>query len=132
MSDKARGKQRTVDLQEEGSSDSSAFYEMSIRFSDGSPDLRVQLQDTSCIREVKAIIRENRPTLNTKRLRLIHSGRILVNQARIYGRGGVFDGQTGASGKQSHWLHCAIGSTLETPEGEEDEESAQVLSFFRL
>ncbi|KAI0086979.1 DUF2407 ubiquitin-like domain-containing protein [Irpex rosettiformis] len=135
LSDKAKGKQRVRDLAYDSSSPASVTPRtLVVRFSEGIPDLTLDVEQRDTVRDIKRQIRDYRPQLKENRLRLIHSGRILTDDTLLYSWldsleerqrrvvSKVAEGSSDAS-QSSTWIHCAIGPKMEP--GEEDETKVQ-------
>lgn len=153
LSEKAKGKQRAVDTLdvEQGSSGThSASRNLTIRFTEGGSDLIVPVGERDTVGEVKQKvrspelqslserlrehqIRDVRPELQRRRLRLIHSGRLLTNGTFIYSwltsledkqRKAVKDVTTEedipSANQALTWLHCSVGPELTQEEEEEN------------
>ncbi|OCH91602.1 hypothetical protein OBBRIDRAFT_792077 [Obba rivulosa] len=128
LSEKAKGKQRAVDSEPEAPS----VKDLTIRFTEGIPDLTVQVGDKDYVRDIKRIIRTARPQLKDRRLRLIHSGQLLPDTTLLYPRlasaeerqrrnvlgDGATEGQE--AGAPSAWLHCSVGPQMTEDETEEE------------
>ena len=86
----------------------------------------------------KKQIRESRPALQDRRLRLIHSGRLLTDGTLLYSwletleerqRRATFTSEAGdtpghGGTASTIWLHCSVGPKLEP--GEDEETKVQV------
>ena len=154
LSEKAKGKQRAVDPPEVGQGSSSAqpaSRDLTIRFTEGGSDLIVHIGERDTVKDVKqkvldvavsqdeilrrhhGQIRDVRPELQKRRLRLIHSGRLLTDGVFIYSwltsledkqRKAVKDvSSEEAVPTTSHvltWLHCSVGPELTKEEEEEN------------
>ena len=81
-------------------------------------------------------IRELRPDLEQRKLRIIHSGRILADSVNLHEyiqshaeRVAQKEGDTKGKGKEKStsfiWLHCSVGAELK-PGEEDDDGSTQV------
>ncbi|EJF63268.1 hypothetical protein DICSQDRAFT_55569 [Dichomitus squalens LYAD-421 SS1] len=145
LSDKAKGKQRATDPGQPSELETSPSKDLTIRFTEGIPDLTVQVVQKDTVKDVKANIRTARPELKDRRLRLIHQGHLLADGAQLYARiaspmwqqrrrnagatpsgvGGTDDGDDEAiraaeeNAQGTTWLHCSVGPQLK--EGEEEE-----------
>ncbi|KAG6837807.1 hypothetical protein H0H93_016175 [Arthromyces matolae] len=137
LSEKAKGKQKAVELpvSEEIPSQSreplDQARDLVIRFTEGYPDLLVIVNQTDAVRDVKRKIREQRPELKDRRLRLIHSGRLLTEgtflyswlasleerQKRSTANDTSYEPQLSTS--PATWMHCSVGLRLEPGESEE-------------
>ncbi|EJU06064.1 hypothetical protein DACRYDRAFT_73335 [Dacryopinax primogenitus] len=82
MSEKARGKQRAP--LEELQNQAPRNRPITIRFTEGVPDLTLRIQEHDAIRDIKKQIREYRPQLKNRRLRLIYLGRLLTDGIIFY------------------------------------------------
>ncbi|KIP02789.1 hypothetical protein PHLGIDRAFT_111665 [Phlebiopsis gigantea 11061_1 CR5-6] len=139
LSDKAKGKQRALESTDHAAASLSVPGSKSlvIRFTEGIEDLSLQVEVGDHVRDVKRKIRDARPALQDRRLRLIHSGRLLTDGTQLYSwletleerqrrataaNEGVH-GSTSGDTPSNTWLHCSVGPTLEP--GEEDEKKVQ-------
>ena len=154
LSEKAKGKQRAVDPPEIGQTSLSAHppsRDLTIRFTEGVSDLIVHVGERDTVKDVKqkvfgvpdtlerkltkypGQIRDARPELQKRRLRLIHSGRLLTDGTFIYSwLTSLEDKQRKAikevtteedfpnTSKAFTWLHCSVGPELTHEEEEED------------
>ena len=153
LSEKAKGKQRAVDPLDVGQGSSStqpASRDLTIRFTEGGSDLIVHVGEKDTVKGVKqkvfrtpgalsekltrhcGQIRDVRPELQRRRLRLIHSGRLLTDGTFIYSwltsledkqRKAVKDVTEDEFPNVSQaltWLHCSVGPELAQEEEEED------------
>jgi len=159
LSEKAKGKQRAVDTPDVGQSSSStqpASRDLTIRFTEGGSDLIVHVGERDTVGNVKqkvfgtprslsekltkchGQVRDARSELQRRRLRLIHSGRLLTDGTFIYSwltsledkqRKAVQDVTTEEevpiASQVLTWLHCSVGPEL-TQEEEEEENLTQV------
>ncbi|KAF9453968.1 hypothetical protein P691DRAFT_718380 [Macrolepiota fuliginosa MF-IS2] len=157
LSDKAKGKQRAVDTSDNitgpstssqlpaGTADAETMAgqavsrDLVVRFTEGLPDLTVAVEKQDSVKDIKGKIRETRPELQDRRLRLIHSGRLLTDGTSLYAlliaqeerhqqqhqRGSALvdgDTATDASGKAvTTWIHCSVGPKMEKGDTGEDE-----------
>jgi len=129
LSEKAKGKQRAVEPLAEPAPNLSR--DLVIRFTEGIPDLILKVSQQDAIRDVKNNIRGARPQLKDRRLRLIHSGRLLTDGTLLYDWINTLEErQRRATSEQktetplasnTTWLHCSVGPKIE--EGEESEEA---------
>ncbi|KAI8978717.1 DUF2407 ubiquitin-like domain-containing protein [Trametes punicea] len=135
LSEKAKGKQRAVD----SSPDAQPSRDLTIRFTEGIPDLTVQVAEQDTVKDIKNNIRLARPELKNRRLRLIHAGQLLAENTPLYSRiasleqhkretAASADENDGGSSEQASmpkttWLHCSVGPQLS--EGEEEEDKLQ-------
>ncbi|KDR75269.1 hypothetical protein GALMADRAFT_249265 [Galerina marginata CBS 339.88] len=153
LSAKAKGKQRAVepvfddldDLESQASTsgahaaDSEEPMDISrdlvVRFTEGMPDLTVSVDKHDSAKDVKRQIRDQRPELLNRRLRLIHSGRLLADGTSMYSlltsveerqqRTHTEDGDTATVGKaHTTWVHCSVGPAM-APDEEEDDSRTQ-------
>ncbi|KAI0335719.1 hypothetical protein GY45DRAFT_1267027 [Cubamyces sp. BRFM 1775] len=132
LSEKARGKQRAAEPEPDSVPPSK---DLTIRFTEGLPDLTVQVAEEDTVKDVKHSIRLARPDLKNRRLRLIHAGQLLSESTHIYPRISSFeerkrwpvsegDGDADSVAEQelsprTTWLHCSVGLQLEEGEAEE-------------
>ncbi|OSC97483.1 hypothetical protein PYCCODRAFT_1398693 [Trametes coccinea BRFM310] len=138
LSEKAKGKQKAVETDASSAPEVPPLKNLTIRFTEGIPDLTVQVAEKDTVKDVKSNIRDARPELKTRRLRLIHAGQILADSTAIYSRIASLDPQrhgtpagsddegdsaVRATSSQTTWLHCSVGPQLS--EGEEDEGKVQ-------
>ncbi|KAI6044920.1 DUF2407 C-terminal domain-containing protein [Pisolithus marmoratus] len=130
LSEKAKGKQRAVDPEPHSPPDS---RDLTIRFTEGIPDLILHIVEKDTIRDVKAKIAIERPQLCDRRLRLIHAGRLLTDGIRLHPWLTALEEKqhrvtsTTEESMQSSmitWLHCSVGPVIER--GTESEEKPQV------
>ncbi|KIK23496.1 hypothetical protein PISMIDRAFT_100371 [Pisolithus microcarpus 441] len=133
LSEKAKGKQKAVDPEPNGPPD---FRELTIRFTEGIPDLVLHIVEKDCVRDVKAKIAIERPQLSDRRLRLIHAGRLLTDGIRLHPWLTALEEKqhrVTSTSVESHlpaqssvitWLHCSVGPVIER--GTESEENPQV------
>ncbi|KAI5981715.1 hypothetical protein EDD15DRAFT_2331104 [Pisolithus albus] len=118
LSEKAKGKQKAVDPEPNGPPD---FRELTIRFTEGIPDLVLHIVEKDSVRDVKAKIAIERPQLSDRRLRLIHAWSS-EKQHRV-----TFTSEESHPSAQPSmitWLHCSVGPVIER--GTESEEIPQV------
>ncbi|KAH7096435.1 DUF2407 ubiquitin-like domain-containing protein [Auriculariales sp. MPI-PUGE-AT-0066] len=86
LSEKARGKQRAVDLNNNEATVPLAAInqrDVLIRFSEGAHDLLLPIANADTVKDLKAVIRQQRPLLERRRLRIIHSGRLLTDATHV-------------------------------------------------
>ncbi|KAH9891820.1 DUF2407 ubiquitin-like domain-containing protein [Cubamyces lactineus] len=140
LSEKARGKQRAAEPELDSASTSvPPSKDLTIRFTEGIPDLTVQVAEKDTVKDVKHSIRLARPDLKNRRLRLIHAGQLLPESTPLYHR--IFSSEQRkrspspegdeiaesvteqASIPKTTWLHCSVGPQLE--DGEADESKVQ-------
>ncbi|KAG9315991.1 hypothetical protein JVU11DRAFT_3649 [Chiua virens] len=132
LSEKVKGKQRAVDPEQHNDS-----RNLTIRFTEGFPDLVLFVTSTDTVRDVKAKIVTARPQLNDRRLRLIHAGRLLTDGTLLHSwlstleerqqRANVSQSNDTPSPPQPQiitWLHCSVGPKVEP--GTESEDKPQV------
>lgn len=131
LSEKAKGKQRAIDpeIQPGPSTPLPLPKSLVIRFTEGIEDLAVDVHEQDTIKDVKKFIRECRPQLKDRRLRLIHSGRLFADNTSLYPwissleekqrEQGEHVGPT-TPGNPTIWLHCSIGPQLT---GDEEDDS---------
>ncbi|EJC98967.1 uncharacterized protein FOMMEDRAFT_142985 [Fomitiporia mediterranea MF3/22] len=156
LSEKAKGKQRAIEPLDPAEQEEPAKptqRPVTIRFTEGLPDLTLTLGIQDSVRTLKRKIRENRPQTVKRRLRLIYSGRILTNEILLLewldslerrqkrqvdaqegkGKAKVKDdsdnfvggSETKALGELGPtWLHCSVGAEVAEVE-DEDEEHVQ-------
>jgi DUF2407 ubiquitin-like domain len=90
-----------------------------------------------CKTHLSSQIREVRPELQNRRLRLIHSGRLLSEGTLLYAwvisleerqkRANPDEDITGHISKTSTtWIHCSVGQPLEPGEGDTEDPNTQV------
>jgi len=135
LSEKAKGKLRAPDAPDTGRGSSSTqppSRDLTIRFTEGGSDLIVHVVEKDTVRDVKQKIRGARPELQKRRLRLIHSGRLLTDGTFIYSwlisledkqRKAVKEAaaeEVPSVGQTLTWLHCSVGPELTQEEEEED------------
>ncbi|KAG6866202.1 hypothetical protein C0991_007227 [Blastosporella zonata] len=139
LSEKAKGKQRAVEPLHSGEPSiqldppAAQARDLVIRFTEGYPDLVVAVGQHDAVRDVKRKIREGRPELNDRRLRLIHSGRLLTEGTFLYSwlssleerqkRVAPIDSSNAPLLQLTPaitWIHCSVGPKLEPGETEEE------------
>ena len=154
LSEKAKGKQRAADPPDSGQGSSAAqpvSRDLTIRFTEGGSDLIVHVGEKDTVKDVKqkvhhasgplssrltrcyGQIRDVRPELQRRRLRLIHSGRLLTDGTFIYSwLTSLEDKQRKAvkevtaeeeipnTSQALTWLHCSVGPELAQEEEEEN------------
>ncbi|KAI0819242.1 DUF2407 ubiquitin-like domain-containing protein [Trametes gibbosa] len=133
LSDRAKGKQR-AEVQQPVP-EIALSKDLTIRFTEGIPDLTVQVVEKDTVRDVKNNIRTARPELKDRRLRLIHAGQLLAEGTPLYSRiasqehrrqrSDINAGEEGestvhGSSEGTTWLHCSVGPQLSEGEAEED------------
>ncbi|KAI6030441.1 DUF2407 ubiquitin-like domain-containing protein [Pisolithus orientalis] len=133
LSEKAKGKQRAVDPEINGPPDS---RDLTIRFTEGIPDLILHVVEKDTVRDVKSKVRISRPQLCGRRLRLIHAGRLLTDGIRLHPWLTALEEKqrrVTPTSEEPHapvqssmitWLHCSVGPVVER--GTESEEKPQV------
>ncbi|KAI9508420.1 DUF2407 C-terminal domain-containing protein [Russula earlei] len=146
LSEKAKGKQRAVPIPENApdSGGTVPSREWMVRFTEGVEDLRLHVTELDTVCDVKGKIREARPQLHRRRLRLVHAGRLLTDgtllaswlgaleerqqRAATKGKGEADASMLPANASPSTaaaatapWLNCSVGPPLS--EGEEDGEA---------
>jgi hypothetical protein len=121
-----------------------------VRFTEGVEDLVLHVAEHDSVRDVKAKIREARPKLLRRRLRLIHAGRLLADSTHLASWLGTLEERQQQQQQQQRtatkarddtdpsifpnappssavapvpvpWLHCSVGAQLS--DGEEDGEA---------
>ncbi|KAF8574333.1 hypothetical protein K439DRAFT_1416038 [Ramaria rubella] len=134
LSEKAKGKQRadTLDIPNPATP-RSIQRDLTIRFTEGVQDLIVSVGQKDSVRDIKNKIRSERAEVANRRLRLIHSGRLLTDGTLLYPwlvaleerqrrAHSKEEGQTGnkeSLDQPNTWLHCSVGPVMEV--GEEDD-----------
>ncbi|OJT12085.1 DSC E3 ubiquitin ligase complex subunit 3 [Trametes pubescens] len=147
LSEKAKGKQRAAapfapeQLATEQPPDSPPSKDLTIRFTEGIPDLTVQVAEKDTVKDVKDNIRNIRPELKDRRLRFIHAGQLLAESTPIYARISSIQHRKRGSEKQrdedeestepassagTTWLHCSVGPQLSEGEDESNLQTAQL------
>ncbi|CDO69880.1 hypothetical protein BN946_scf184884.g39 [Trametes cinnabarina] len=132
LSEKAKGKQKAVE-NDHSPDTPPPSKDLTIRFTEGIPDLTVKVAESDTVRDVKQSIRNALPELKRRRLRLIHAGQLLSDNTPLYLRIASLeqqrreavtfgdDEEAPAATSQTTWLHCSVGPQLS--EGEEDEDN---------
>jgi len=131
LSEKAKGKQRATEPPSEPEPQPELSRDLVIRFTEGIPDLILKVSQKDAIRDVKNNIRNARPQLEDRRLRLIHSGRLLTDGTLLYSwittleerqRRATSDEASGTQQPSNitTWLHCSVGPKIESGEEGED------------
>ncbi|KAJ7782810.1 DUF2407 C-terminal domain-containing protein [Mycena metata] len=125
LSEKAKGKRRVIELPV--AEQSSGPVPPPAR----TPDLTVIVTGDDTLKDVKNMIRSKLPQLNDKRLRFIHSGRLLPDTTLVYAwllaldekqrQASVEDDSVPIS--PTTWMHCSVGREIK--EGEEEEANEQ-------
>ncbi|KAJ3733828.1 DUF2407 ubiquitin-like domain-containing protein [Lentinula guzmanii] len=130
LSEKAKGKQKAADplISEVSSSKISASptntRSFTVRFTEDAPDLQLSVNEQETIRDVKRSIREQRPEFKDRRLRLIHSGRLLTDGTLV--SSWLKPSDERQDNLHAAWLHCSVGQKLESSEIENDESKEQI------
>ncbi|KAK7473012.1 hypothetical protein VKT23_001116 [Stygiomarasmius scandens] len=138
LSEKAKGKQRAIEppLNEpSGSNAPLVSRNLTIRFTEDIQDLDILVKEKDTVRDVKRAIRHERRELKDRRLRLIHSGRLLTDGTMVFPWLKSLDERQkrAAEGNKedvsvpsvASWLHCSVGGKLEDNEEESDEGKTQ-------
>ncbi|OSX56396.1 hypothetical protein POSPLADRAFT_1159803 [Postia placenta MAD-698-R-SB12] len=133
LSEKAKGKRRASDTEDETELQH-LFKDLIVRFTEGIPDLTLQVAEKDNIRDVKQKIREARSQLQNRRLKLILAGQLLADNVALYTRlaalelrqrraasNDVASESPREQGTSTIWLHCSVGPQL--TDGEEEEET---------
>jgi hypothetical protein len=132
LSERAKGKQRATEANEQ-ENDAASRRTVTVRFTEGHPDLELSIGRVDTVKEIKRQIRECRPELQRKRLRLIHLGRLLANNMNIYSHILLLEEQQRHLSTQDDasteidpnaskggiWIHCSVGADMK-PEDEDD------------
>ncbi|KXN87359.1 DSC E3 ubiquitin ligase complex subunit 3 [Leucoagaricus sp. SymC.cos] len=141
LSEKAKGKQRAIepvhDINNASTSESvsppdaeQSSRDLVVRFTEGSPDLIIMVQKQDTVKDVKRKIRNARPELKDRRLRLIQSGRLLTDGTSLHSWLTTLEERqqrtntdnSGAPTKvTTTWIHCSVGPRMEKGETTEDE-----------
>ncbi|KAG2082415.1 DUF2407 C-terminal domain-containing protein [Suillus cothurnatus] len=137
LSEKAKGKQRAIEVPLEQTSSSTPpddSRDLTIRFTEGIPDFNLTVRPKDTVRDVKANIVNGLPQLKDHRLRLIHAGRLLTDGTLLHEwLTTLEERQVRASSRSQEiskedqlvtWLHCSVGPVIEP--GEIEEEKPQV------
>ncbi|KAF8739446.1 hypothetical protein AX14_009619 [Amanita brunnescens Koide BX004] len=135
LSEKAKGKQRAVDLASQASTSHApasrpeeSKRDFVVRFTEGGvTDLLVTIHKGEIVRDVKKQIRQARPELRDRRLRLIQSGQLLTDGTHLLSHFASLEerqqkGTDTSSDRSSNtaWLHCSVGPSFEPGEEEDD------------
>ncbi|KAJ7072580.1 DUF2407 C-terminal domain-containing protein [Mycena amicta] len=125
LSEKAKGKQRAVDPPLPSLSPT---RELVVRFTEGTSDVILSVDEQDTLKSVKEHIRRERPHLLNKRLRFIHSGALLPDTTVVYSWLNALDEKRRHS-EDDHpvattWIHCSVGREIEK-EGEEEADTEQ-------
>ncbi|KAI0736227.1 DUF2407 C-terminal domain-containing protein [Fomitopsis betulina] len=146
LSEKAKGKQRAFDPESRPSHESPApaAKDLVIRFTEGLPDLTLQVAEGDAVRDVKRKIRDARQQLERRRLKLILSGQLLAEATPLYPRlsslelrqrravsGDARNSEEKEQGPSITWLHCSVGPPLTDDEEEESETQTAQLKPLR-
>ncbi|KAJ7745488.1 DUF2407 ubiquitin-like domain-containing protein [Mycena maculata] len=139
LSEKAKGKQRAIDAPAAGQPSGPAplpSRDLVIRFTEGTPDLTVVVTQDDTLRDVKDMVRSERPQLKDRRLRFIHSGRFLADTTLLNSWLAAQDekrkqtsGEDDPSpvAETTTWMHCSVGREITEGEVEDgDEQKAQL------
>ncbi|KAF5388837.1 hypothetical protein D9757_005600 [Collybiopsis confluens] len=122
LSEKAKGKQKAIDPLLSETSDNylpgpstQTSRTFTVRFTEDAPDLEVSVNEQDTIRDVKRTIRLERPQLKDRRLRLIHSGKLLADATSVSSWIKSIDAQQhkledgiGSASSIPAWLHCSV------------------------
>ncbi|KIJ54915.1 hypothetical protein M422DRAFT_101876, partial [Sphaerobolus stellatus SS14] len=138
LSEKAKGKQRAessegLDPAASTSQAAPAQREIAVRFTEGVEDLTVYVGENDSVKDLKAKIRSQRTEVKNRRLRLIHSGRLLTNGTLLYpwlnsleerhrrtqSKDEAVQGEGSSNEPDITWLHCSVGPVMDI--GETDE-----------
>ncbi|KAJ6495665.1 DUF2407 C-terminal domain-containing protein [Mycena vitilis] len=137
LSEKAKGKQRAIESPEVPSDPPLPSRDLVIRFTEsGTPDLSVVVTEHDTLKDVKNMIRLERPQLRNKRLRFIHSGRLLPDTTLLNAWLVALDEKLKpipteddepAPVSATTWMHCSVGREIEDGEEEDgNEQKAQL------
>ncbi|KAJ6497785.1 DUF2407 ubiquitin-like domain-containing protein [Mycena sanguinolenta] len=130
LSEKAKGKQRAIELSDSGQSSNPvsppSARDLVIRFPEGTPDLPVVVTQHDTLEDVKHTIRRERPQLKNRRLRFIHSGRLLSDTLLLHSWLVELDEKhkqsaeddSGPAKSETTWIHCSVGREIEDGEDE--------------
>lgn len=140
LSEKAKGKQRAFALPSSIASTTSQSTstedveqlsrDLVVRFTDGLPDLIIIVEKEDLVKDVKRKIREARPELEDRRLRLIQSGRLLTDGTPLYALLATLeerqqrlnmDSESSIKAKTA-WIHCSVGLKTEKADMEDEKE----------
>ncbi|KAJ3999344.1 DUF2407 ubiquitin-like domain-containing protein [Lentinula boryana] len=130
LSEKAKGKQKAADplnsevLSPKITASPTNTRSFTVRFTEDAPDLQLSVNEQETIRDVKRSIREQRPEFKDRRLRLIHSGRLLTDGTLV--SSWLKPSDEGQDNLHAAWLHCSVGQKLESSEIENDESKEQI------
>ncbi|KAI0712406.1 DUF2407 ubiquitin-like domain-containing protein [Earliella scabrosa] len=140
LSEKAKGKQRAEDPSPVSVPETPPLKDLTVRFTEGIPDLTVEVAEQDTVKDVKSNIRLARPELHNRRLRLILSGQLLADNTQLYARIASLEqrrrkpSNTSGSSDEAEfedpnapapptWIHCSVGPQLK--EGEEEDSRVQ-------
>ncbi|KAH9949787.1 DUF2407 C-terminal domain-containing protein [Amylocystis lapponica] len=135
VSEKAKGKQRAVEPEAQLEAGEVPSRALIIRFTEGIPDLTVSVGEQEAVRDVKSKIRDARPQLKDRRLRLILAGQLLADTTSLYSRLASLEVRQRRAARDPYtegeteqatgttWLHCSVGPSI--TEGEEEESKLQ-------
>ncbi|KAJ7209661.1 DUF2407 C-terminal domain-containing protein, partial [Mycena pura] len=126
LSEKSRGKQRVIDPIP---LPSPPLRELVIRFTEGTPDVTVAVSEHDTLKDVKNVIRRERLHLNNKRLRFIHSGRLLPDSTLLSSWLAALDEKRKeASVEDATWMHCSVGREIQDDDDDDSgaEQKAQL------
>lgn len=141
LSEKAKGKQKAIEPSGDSIASSSSptpselTRTLVVRFTEGTPDLILTVSNSDTVLDVKKNIRQAREDLRDRRLRLIHSGRLLTDGTFLYAwllsleerqRRATSESSIGSDTANSTWIHCSVGPKLASGEEETDDGKAQV------
>lgn len=142
LSEKAKGKQRAIDPERDGEPSQADSRNLTIRFTEGIPDLFLYISSTDAVRDVKAKVRvlldsapglipsqivAARAQLKERRLRLIHAGRLLTDGTLLHPWLSTLEerqlraktslsNDSSSPSQQPHlitWLHCSVGPKID-------------------
>ncbi|KAF7315227.1 Ubiquitin-like domain-containing protein [Mycena indigotica] len=129
LSEKAKGKQRAIDPEPA----TGPTREFVVRFTEGTSDLHVTVNEQDTLKTVKEQVRRERPHLQNKRLRFIHSGGLLADTTVVFSWLAALDGKSKhaeedtSSSLPKTWIHCSVGREIEPGEEEDGaEQKAQL------
>lgn len=146
LSEKAKGKRRAIDSlnNTNGASTSSQSAQpedaeqlsrdLVVRFTDGLPDLTIAVEKQDSVKDAKRKIREARPDLKDRRLRLIQSGRLLTDGTSLHDLLMALEERQQGMNTESNaprkaattWIHCSVGPKMEKADMIEDEKEPEV------
>jgi len=127
ISEKAKGKQRAMEPSLDTPPEETR--DIVIRFTEGIPDLPLQVGQSESVRDLKKRIREELPKLKDRSLRLIHSGRLLTDGTLPVSwltsleerqRRANPDDSVQEAAPSVTWLHCSIGPVMMPGEDESE------------